>query len=321
MTLENEITLDDGLIPPGEIDGGLSGAKDKGEYTNIYWNLLGLKAIAQAANWIGEKEDAKNWKEEYDDFYATFQKAAQRDMVEDSYGNKYLPIPMDPKFHSLPQRAQWAFCQGVYPGQLFTQNDPIAKGTMDMLHTTLQEGMVMGTGWIIDGIWNYFAGFYGHACLWMGEGNRAAQSLYAFANHASPLLAWREEHNPRDLQSNYVGDMPHNWASAEFLRLTVHLLAIDRGDDLHLFEGLPKEWVNAGMETSLKEIATTFGKLSFNLKVSDSGESALLKINKLTDPSCKKIIVHKKGWAEPGEAGVIELDPTKAHTLKIDISK
>jgi hypothetical protein len=321
MTLENEITLDDGLIPPGEIDGGLSGAKDKGEYTNIYWNLLGLKAIAQAANWIGEKEDAKNWKEEYDDFYATFQKAAQRDMVEDSYGNKYLPIPMDPKFHSLPQRAQWAFCQGVYPGQLFTQNDPIAKGTMDMLHTTLQEGMVMGTGWIIDGIWNYFAGFYGHACLWMGEGNRAAQSLYAFANHASPLLAWREEHNPRDLQSNYVGDMPHNWASAEFLRLTVHLLAIDRGDDLHLFEGLPKEWVNAGMETSLKEIATPFGKLSFNLKVSDSGESALLKINKLTDPSCKKIIVHKKGWAEPGEAGVIELDPTKAHTLKIDISK
>ena len=33
--------------------------------------------------------------------------------------------------------------------------------------------------------------------------------------------------------------MPHNWASAEFIRLTVHLLALDRGDELHLLEGLP----------------------------------------------------------------------------------
>ncbi|RIJ50828.1 hypothetical protein D1614_02590 [Maribellus luteus] len=321
MTLENDILLDDGLIPPGEIDGGLGGGKDKGEYTNIYWNLLGFKAIVQAAEWIGENDDAREWQREYDDFYATFQKAAHRDMVTDTYGNRYLPIPMDPKYHSLPQRAQWAFCQGVYPGQLFSQNDPIAKGTMDMLHTTLQEGMVMGTGWIIDGIWNYFAGFYGHACLWMGEGDRAVKSLYAFANHASHLLAWREEHNPRDLPRHFVGDMPHNWASAEFIRLAVHLLAIDRGNELHLFEGLPKEWVQAGMETSLKDIATPFGKLSFNLKVDEDGKSAMLKIEPLSDPSCDKIVVHQKGWALDGEASIIELDPSKKQSIKIEIKQ
>ncbi len=319
MTLENDISLDDGLIPPGAIDGGLGGAKDKGEYTNIYWNLMGLKAIVQAADWIGEKEDAKEWKKEYDDFYATFQKAAHRDMVPDAFGNKYLPIPMDPKYYSLPQRAQWAFCQSVYPGQLFSQDDPIAKGTMNMLHTTLQEGMVMGTGWSIDGIWNYFASFYGHACLWMGEGDRAAQSLYAFANHASTLLAWREEHNPRDLPRHFVGDMPHNWASAEFIRLAVHLLEIDRGNQLHLFEGLPEEWVQAGMETSLKDIATPFGKLSFTLKVDDSGKSAMLEIQPLTDPSCDKIVIHQKGWALKDKTSIIELDPSKNHSIKIDI--
>ncbi len=60
---------------------------------------------------------------------------------------------------------------------------------MNMLHTTLQEGMVMGTGWIFDGIWNYIAGFYGVNYLWMGERDRAARSLYAFTNHVSPLLA------------------------------------------------------------------------------------------------------------------------------------
>lgn len=321
MTLANDITLDDGLIPPGEIDGGLNGAKDKAEYTNVYWNLLGLKAVVNAASWLGEKEDAANWQKEYDDFYATFQKAAHRDMMTDSFGNKYLPIPMDRKYHSLPQRAQWAFCQAVYPGQIFAMDDPIAKGTMDMLHTTLQEGMVMGTGWIIDGIWNYFAGFYGEACLWMGDGDKAAQSLYAFANHASPLLAWREEHNPRDLSASYVGDMPHNWASAEFIRLAVHMLAIDRGDELHLFEGLPKEWVKPGMETALTKIATPFGELTFSLKVDESGKSALLEIDKLSDISCKKIIIHKKGWSSSDNSSAIELDPSKAHTIKININR
>lgn len=321
MTLENEITLDDGLIPPGEIDGGLNGAKDKGEYTNIYWNLAGLKAMVQAAKWIGEVKDAENWGKEYDDFYSVFQKAAFRDMATDSFGNKYLPIPMDPKYRSLPQRAQWAFCHGVYPGQLFTQDDPIAKGTMDMLHTTLQEGMVMGTGWIIDGIWNYFASFYGHACLWMGDGQKAALSLYAFANHASPLLTWREEHNPRDLPRHFVGDMPHNWASAEFVRLTVHLLALDRGNELHLFEGLPKEWVKPGMVTSLNQIATPFGKLTFTLKVNDSGDTAQLELDKLSDPSCKKVVVHLNTWTSQSKQSTIELDPSRGHSLKINILK
>lgn len=318
-TLENDIKLDDGLIPPGGIDGGLSGEKNKAEYTNIYWNLLGLKSIIQAANWIGQKEDAKNWQIEYNDFYKTFQNAAHRDMVFDTYGNKYLPIPMDTKFHDLPQRAQWAFCHGVYPGQLFDTNDPIAKGTLNMLHTTLQEGMVMGTGWIIDGIWNYFASFYGHACLWVGESERAIQSLYAFANHASPLYTWREEHNPRDLHSRFVGDMPHNWASAEFVRLAVHLLAIDRGNELHLFEGLPKEWVKPGMETSLNNICTPFGKLTFNLKINSSGKSAILKIQPLSDSQCHKIIIHKKTWVNKEKEGIIELDPSKTHTIKINI--
>ena len=34
------------------------------------------------------------------------------------------------------------------------------------------EGMVYGTGWAADGIWNYFASFYAHAWLWVGEGRQ-----------------------------------------------------------------------------------------------------------------------------------------------------
>jgi hypothetical protein len=229
---------------------------------------------------------------------------------------------MDTKFRSLPQRAQWAFCQGVYPGQIFAQDDPIATGTMNMLQTTLQEGIVMGTGWDMEGIWTYFAAFYGHACLWVGESERAHASLYAFANHASPLYAWREEQSPRDLTpSNYVGDMPHNWASAEFVELAVHLLALDRGNEMHLLEGLPKEWIQPGMKTALKDIATPFGKLSFTLQVDESGKTATLNVEKLSDTSCKGLFVHLGDWGESNGKTLIQLDTKKSNTINMQLKK
>ena len=47
--------------------------------------------------------------------------------------------------------------------------------------------------------------------------------------------------------------MPHNWASAEFIRLAVHLLALDRGQEMHLFEGLPTQWTKPGMVTQAQQ--------------------------------------------------------------------
>ena len=92
---------------------------------------------------------------------------------------------------------------------------------MAMLRATKVEGMVFDTGWMKDGIWTYFASFYGHAALWMGHGDEAAQVLYDFANHAVPTRVWREEQKPLGKGIEEVGDMPHNWASAEFIRLAV----------------------------------------------------------------------------------------------------
>ncbi|GHT12581.1 hypothetical protein FACS1894170_07570 [Planctomycetales bacterium] len=317
-TLKNDDPLDDNLIPPGVIDGGLERAGS--EYTNIYWNLAGLKAMIQAAHWLGEEQDAAEWEKEYADFYTVFQKAAERDKQTDTFGNIYLAIPMDKANQSLPQRAQWAFCQAIYPGQIFEKNDPIATGTMKMLETTLQEGIVMGTGWDIQGIWNYFAGFYGHAALWIGENKLAYQSLYAFANHASPMLVWREEQPPRDhIPSNYIGDMPHNWASAEFVELAVHLLQLDRGDELHLLEGLPPEWIQPGMKTELKDIATPFGKLSFVLQVDKTGKKATLNVEKISAPSCKGIFIHLGDWGKSGGKNLVALDAAKGGKVVIDI--
>ncbi|MHC4475528.1 MAG: glucosidase family protein [Planctomycetota bacterium] len=300
-TYKNDSPLDDGLNPPGFPDGGIGGKHY--EYTNPYWNLLGLRSFIKAAHWLGKSEQATAWQAEYVDFMAAFRRASARDMRRDEHGNSYLPIRMDGK--DLPQRGQWAFCHAVYPGQIFSADDALVAGNMAMLEATEREGMVYGTGWDKTGIWNYFASFYGHAWLWQGNGRKAAQSLYAFANHAASMLVWREEQSLKGENYKKVGDMPHNWASAEFIRLAVHMLALDRDNELHLFEGLPREWAQAGMVTKLNGIATPFGKLYLTLKVDDSAKTARLRVKKLPADSLERIVVHLDQWTSGATDEVI----------------
>ncbi len=113
--------------------------------------------------------------------------------------------------------------------------------------------------------------------------------------------------------------MPHNWASAEFIRLAVHLIALDRGDELHLFEGLPTEWTRPGMVTRLSGVATPFGPLTMELMIADDGKTAQLRVEPLTDPSCKKIIVHLGRWASSDQNATIEFEPHQANRRRIVI--
>lgn len=321
-SLEDDTPLDDGINPPGEIDGGLWGGASgfkRPEYSNVHWNLAGLHAFVQGARWLGKTEDAAQWQAEYDSLYAAFRRAAARDLCQDGKGNSYVPIFMANAGHELPQRAQWTFCHAVYPGQIFASDDPLVAGTLAMLEATEREGMVYGTGWEASGIWNYFASFYGHAWLWQGNGPKAAKVLYAYANHASPTLCWREEQSLHGQKFKKVGDMPHNWASAEFIRLTIHLLEIDRGNQLHLFEGLPRQWAQAGMETRLQGIATPFGKLSFALKIAADGNSARLQVSPLSDNTCQKLVVHLGGWASNKKDAAIELTPGKRNDITVPV--
>lgn len=291
------------LVPEGFSDGGLG--EKAAEYTNVYWTLAGVKAAVEGARWLGKAEEAEKWQREYDDFLETFRLAAKRDMKTDAEGNACLPIYMVNGLRVPVQKGQWAFLHAVFPGKVFAADDALVKGNMAMLRAAESEGLVVDTGWLSKGIWNYFGSFYGHAWLWVGEREKAIETLYAFANHASPLLVWREEHMPQGKGEGYVGDMPHNWASAEFIRLVRHCLVLERGEELHLMEGLPAEWTKAGMVTRVKEVATEFGPVSMELRVSEDGLKARLVFSGARRNPAKRIVLHLDGWS--AEKGVAEL--------------
>lgn len=285
-----------GLVPPGFPDGGLMGPIS--EYTNVYWLLIGLKSAAGMAERMGRAQQATAWKREFEDMWKVFRGSAERDLFTDPFGNRMLPVPMSRPLEKAPHKALWAFCHAIYPGELFAPDDPIMLGTLASLTDNECEGLVKGTGWLDDGLWNYFGSFYGHAFAWLGRGRKAAEVLYAFGNHASPLYAWREEHMPKGRPHTICGDMPHNWASAEFIRLALHLLVMERGDELHLLEGLPPNWLKPGSEVAVDRVLTRCGLISFTLRVGDDGRTADLDIVFPARLDSARVVVHTGDWAE-----------------------
>ncbi|MGC8886753.1 MAG: hypothetical protein ACP5MG_06305 [Verrucomicrobiia bacterium] len=305
----------EGLIPDGFSDGGLSGKVP--EYTNIYWTLAGWKAAIAAAIWLGKNDTAEKWQNEYNDFYYTFKKAAERDLKTDRFGNKYLPIRMKYEPMIPPQKAQWAFLHSVFPGKVFEKNDELVSGNMAMLGSVEKEGLIFDTGWLKDGIWTYCGSFYGHSLLWLGQGEKAAKTLIAFANHSSPLMVWREEQMPAGKGENYVGDMPHNWASAEFIRLLRNCLVLERENELHLLEGFPQCWIKPGASIKVNKILTEFGEISFEMRFSQNGKSCEIKLNPPRRNPPNKILIHTE--ALTGKNELLEATVYKNSNIKIPI--
>lgn len=299
--------LNAGLVPAGFSDGGLG--ESRPEYTNVYWTMVGLHAAIEAARWLDNPAEAEDWQREYNDFMNTFDRAMARDMRTDSLGNRYLPIRMGENAGIAPQRAQWAFLHAVFPGKVFAPDDPPVPGNMAMLEAVEKEGLVFGTGWLAEGLWNYFGSFYAHAWLWLGRGDKAAQALYGFANHASPLLCWREEQMPVGKGPQICGDMPHNWASAEFIRLVRHSLVLERDQELHLCEALPASWIRPNGLIRLRNIETDFGPLSMELQMAADGKTARLRLNPPRRTSPTRIVLHLDYWTAGN--GVLPLSTTE----------
>ena len=295
-----------GLVPPGHSDGGLWPSVP--EFTNVYWILNGLKSAVDVALLLKKDKEVAIWKSKFDTLFVNYQKAAKSSLKTDSCGNKAVPTFMVDSCQI--QRAQWAFCQAVFPGKIFENKDPLMLGTINMLKCNEKEGLVYETGWLDKGVWNYFGSFYAHAWLWIGDGQKAAKTMYAMANHASPTLVWREEQPLKSFNSReIVGDMPHNWASAEFIRMIRHFIALERGTELHLFEALPPTWTKPGMRTALKGIYTEFGILDVELVVSQNGKKADINIDLNSENHHKpsSVEIHLDGLK--GEKEIISCKP------------
>ena len=277
-----------GLLPRAYPDGGIGGTR--AEYLTTLWTLAGFNLVERAARWLGERGDAERVRRDFDELMRDFREHARREMRRLADGTPYLRMLMrgesehvtrpDHKGPLMPWdrlglgSGAWAFCQAIYTGEVFAPDDPLVLNLLKMFdQIDNRQGLPEGMGWLLDrSLWTYGPAFAAQAWLYARRPDKAADYLYAFANHAAPTRVWREEQSlDATLHGHTNGDMPHNWASAEFIHLVRNFLVCERGDRLDLLAGLPSEWTRPGSVNRLRDTPTRFGKVSVSCRMAKDG--------------------------------------------------
>ncbi|MCB0114056.1 MAG: hypothetical protein KDD84_08190 [Caldilineaceae bacterium] len=299
-----------GLLPASFANGGLGGIR--AEYTTVLWMMVGVQAVARAAIRLGLTDEADEINAFFTKLYTALREHAERDQRVRADGVRFLPMlkpgsgahhwihnfPGDPlPWEQVnPGTGTWAFAHAVYPGQLFAPDDPLLQDFCQLLdHLDDAEGIPAATGWLpFEALWSYAASFYAHVWLYVGRPDKAVDYLYAFANHASPTRVWREEQSLAAVGlDQQIGDMPHNWASAEFIRLVRNLLVFERGDVLELLPGLPAEWIVAGRALSIAT-PTPHGTVHLSLTVGEDNTGDLhVKIDGPPTAQAIRVRIHR----------------------------
>ncbi|HUI10248.1 MAG TPA: discoidin domain-containing protein [Bacteroidota bacterium] len=115
----------------------------------------------------------------------------------------------------------------------------------------------------------YEARFIG-AYVLLGAKDRAAQMLEWLMRDRRPQnwnewaeVVWRDPRAPKG-----IGDMPHSWAIADFIRSFRTMLAYERDADasLVLCAGIPDAWVLDTTGIAVENLPTHYGPLSFTVR-------------------------------------------------------
>lgn len=345
-TIRNAIAYIEGLreearaLPPDDLchnllprtfgDGGVGG--DRGEYTTALWILFGLKSAAGAARRLGYGDDATRFQADFDSLMADFRAHTARTMRTLPDGTPYVPMwfpegddhhwvpnfPLEvaPWHHLQPESGTWAFCQAIWPGEVFAPDDPLVQNLL-RLHDLRddEQGIPATTGWLpYKALWSYHASFAAHAWLYAGRPDKAIDYLYAFANHASPTRVWREEQSLTSTGNGQIfGDMPHNWASVEFIRLVRDLLVFERGQTLELLPGLPAHWKGPGKRIYLERTPTRFGPVTLEVNYTADETRITLQMDAAWPAKPSQVKVHLFGATRVtinGQAAKVAADST-----------
>jgi hypothetical protein len=154
-----------------------------------------------------------------------------------------------------------------------------------------QEDVPAETGWLVhEGVWGYNAVFVSQVYLWAGLADWARLVFVGFLNHASRLYCWREEQPTRgSLNSDYNGDMPHNWASAMCIIYLRDIFALEDGRTLRLLAGVGDFELKTSEPFQISHSPTRFGRVSLNLEPLEGLTGWRLKFERGTGPQPAKI--------------------------------
>lgn len=260
-----------GLFPPSFGDGGIYGPEP--EYTTPMNVIVGLNDAYRAGHRLG-LEKADEIKRFSDELMETMLRCIQRDMKMTDDGIPYLPLSMATDRPYKPQAGCATIARVAFHEEFETDSE-IVQNLLTLVDSLDdEEGIPYGTGWRPDqSLYGYCSVRFAQLMAAAGLSDKAIDYLYAYANHASPSRVWREEQPLKAKHSSEIcGDMPHNWASVEFIRLVRNLVLLERNEGLRLFPALPSQWLPTATESLVfEQTPTKFGKIDLRLELRSDG--------------------------------------------------
>src|SRR5712691_818922 len=247
-----------GLLPPSISHEGYA-AKPMHSYWDDFWALRGLKDAVAAGAMLGETAAAARFAALRDTFRTDLLASLRTTL--DRHAIDYLPGSADLGDFDAPSTAI-----AVAPV------DELARLPTDAVHRTFDryyaDFRARRDGTLAWDAYTPYELRVAGTFLRLGEPERARQLLDYFLTDRRPRawnewaeVVWRDRDAPR-----FIGDMPHAWVGAEFVRSVLDLLAYERESDSALVvgAGIAPEWVTTEPGIRVRELGTAYGRLSFS---------------------------------------------------------
>jgi hypothetical protein len=257
-----------GLLPESISHEGYS-AHPVHAYWDDFFALRGLKDAVDLAQVVGDDANAASWAELRDafrrDLYASLPWTMARHRIP------YLPGSVE-----LGDFDATSTAAAVSPvGELANLPPAALAATFDRYLEHVRERAVRPPD--EEGYTPYeFRNV--SALILMGRRDDAFWLLRLLMQDRRPAawnqwgeVVWRNPELPR-----FIGDMPHTWVGAGFVRAVRTMFAYEREDDdaLVLAAGLPRSWLIDGPGAGVERMPTHHGVLSYSVR--REGENALL---------------------------------------------
>lgn len=248
-----------GLMPASISHEGYS-AKPMHSYWDNFWALTGYKDAVAIAAALGRDADARRIATARDEFRADL--LASLLAATAQHGIDYLPGcaelgDFDPTSTTVALAPAGEHA-GLPPALLRNTferywREFVARrdGTRDWNDYTPYE-------------WRNVASF-----VRLGWRERAAAAITFFMADRRPPAwnQWAEVAGRAAREPRFIGDMPHAWVSADFIRSALDLFAYERFEDraMVIAAGVPADWLD-GSGIAVRGLRTPYGSLSYALR-------------------------------------------------------
>jgi len=251
-----------GLLPPSISHEGYGSPVHS--YWDNYFGILGLKNAAVLAVAAGHPADAAPYLAEAVDF--------RRDVV-----NSLEATARHYGIHEIASCADYGESDPSGVSILANPCDEMAYMPQDLFKATFDAYYARCVARAEGGKWSGYTPYeFRNIGIFarLGDKDRAMWLMRWFAKDTRPKgwNQWAEVVFQDERAPVYIGDMPHTWCAAEFVREIRDYFTYEEDSDKSLVfcSGVPADWLQ-GRGIQVQDLPTAFGRIS--LKAATTGQS------------------------------------------------